>query len=222
MKKTLNGQNTEYLSDGVNPLQEQAVAGGPWTALMMLGLGVDEVLARADSSGVHYFLPDALGSTVSLTDSFGVTEAEYSYTPFGETTRTGTVTTNPLQFTGREHDNTGLYYYRARYYHPVLQRFISEDPIGFRGGDVNLYGYVSNNPVNFIDPDGEQLVMPVPPGTIPEECLRSSSPSTAGRYDEADVPNTTVMDRIEQFFSDVLREFKCSPAFEIAPGPLGM
>ncbi|MGH8009499.1 MAG: hypothetical protein ACREQ3_21110, partial [Candidatus Binatia bacterium] len=64
MKKTLNGQNTEYLSDGINPLQEQAVAGGPWTALMMLGLGVDEVLARADSSGVHYFLPDALGSIV--------------------------------------------------------------------------------------------------------------------------------------------------------------
>ncbi|MGH7963377.1 MAG: RHS repeat-associated core domain-containing protein, partial [Candidatus Binatia bacterium] len=154
VQKIVNGQPTEFLSDGVNPLQEQAVAGGNWTALMMLGLGVDEVLARADTSGVHYFLPDALGSTVFLTDAFGVTEAEYSYAPFGETTRTGTVTTNPFQFTGRENDNTGLYYYRARYYHPVLQRFLSEDPLEFLGGDLNLYAYVANNPILDVDPFG--------------------------------------------------------------------
>ena len=48
----------------------------------------------------------------------------------------------------------GLKYYRARYYHPGLQRFISEDPIGFAGGEVNLYGYVRNNPLMFIDPLG--------------------------------------------------------------------
>jgi RHS repeat-associated protein len=51
-------------------------------------------------------------------------------------------------------DGTSLYYYRARYYHPQLQRFISEDPIGFAGGDVNLYGYVANNPLSFTDPFG--------------------------------------------------------------------
>jgi RHS repeat-associated protein len=45
-------------------------------------------------------------------------------------------------------------YCRARYYHPRLQRFISEDPIEFLGGDVNLYGYVANNPLSFIDPLG--------------------------------------------------------------------
>ncbi|MGH7961734.1 MAG: RHS repeat-associated core domain-containing protein, partial [Candidatus Binatia bacterium] len=81
---------------------------------------------------------------------------EYSYAPFGETTRTGAVSTNPLQFTGRENDGTtGLCYYRARYYHPVLQRFISEDPIGFAGGDANLYAYVGNSPVSYIDPFGQ-------------------------------------------------------------------
>lgn len=48
----------------------------------------------------------------------------------------------------------GCNYYRARYYHPALQRFISEDPIGFNGGDVNLYAYVANNPISRIDPLG--------------------------------------------------------------------
>src|SRR5262249_10209764 len=48
-------------------------------------------------------------------------------------------------------DGTGLYYYRARYYSPVLQRFISEDPIAFAGGDTNLYMYVRGDPVNLRD-----------------------------------------------------------------------
>ncbi|MCA9421820.1 MAG: RHS repeat-associated core domain-containing protein, partial [Nitrospira sp.] len=55
------------------------------------------------------------------------------------------------QFTGREHDGTGLLYYRARYYSPVIQRFISEDPVGFAGGDPNLYAYVANSPTNKTD-----------------------------------------------------------------------
>ena len=56
--------------------------------------------------------------------------------------------------TGRENDGTGLYYYRARYYSPKMQRFLSEDPIEFLGGDVNLFAYVNNNPVLDIDPFG--------------------------------------------------------------------
>jgi RHS repeat-associated protein len=57
---------------------------------------------------------------------------------------------------GRELDReTGLYYYRARYYDPKVGRFISEDPIGFSAGDTNLYRYVGNNPTNYTDPTGE-------------------------------------------------------------------
>ena len=59
------------------------------------------------------------------------------------------------RYTGREYDaDIGLYYYRNRWYDPEVGRFISEDPIGFAGGDINLYGYVGNNPLNFIDPYG--------------------------------------------------------------------
>lgn len=57
------------------------------------------------------------------------------------------------QYTGREYDDfTKLYYYRARWYDAQIGRFISEDPIGFAGGDVNLYGYVKNKPLNSSDP----------------------------------------------------------------------
>ncbi|MBK7707008.1 MAG: RHS repeat-associated core domain-containing protein [Acidobacteria bacterium] len=57
--------------------------------------------------------------------------------------------------TCREFDDfTGLHYYRARWYDSNLGRFISEDPIGFAGGDVNLYGYVGNKPVSYSDPFG--------------------------------------------------------------------
>ena len=66
-------------------------------------------------------------------------------------------------YTGREWDKeTGLYYYRHRYYDPMEGRFISKDPISFKGGDVNLYGYVQNNPVNYKDPKGTISV----PGAI--------------------------------------------------------
>jgi RHS repeat-associated protein len=71
-------------------------------------------------------------------------------------TPTGLTGTIPQYgYTGREPDATGLIYYRARYYDPTLGRFISRDPTGFAGGDINLYTYVRNNPVNFDDPSGE-------------------------------------------------------------------
>src|SRR5262249_24395745 len=54
----------------------------------------------------------------------------------------------------RDDGETALKYYRARYYHPGLQRFISEDPLRFVGGDPNFYAYVRNNPLAFVDPTG--------------------------------------------------------------------
>ena len=64
-------------------------------------------------------------------------------------------TNNPYGYTGREIDTEDLYYYRARYYDPTIQSFISEDPIGFASGDFNWYRYVGNSPVSFVDSNGE-------------------------------------------------------------------
>ena len=68
----------------------------------------------------------------------------------------------------REFDvESGLYYYRARYYDAKIGRFISKDPIGFAGGDVNVYGYVGNSPTNWVDPWGlAQAIFDPNTGTI--------------------------------------------------------
>lgn len=70
------------------------------------------------------------------------------------TTQTGAADLNSQQYTARENDGTGLYYYRQRYYSPGTARFISEDPIGWASGQTNAYAYVNGNPVQFKDPSG--------------------------------------------------------------------
>ena len=79
----------------------------------------------------------------------------YVYDSYGRTLTVFESTPQPFTYTGRELDSeSGLYYYRARYYDAQTGRFLSEDPIRFDGGDGNLYRYVRNNPVNLIDPQG--------------------------------------------------------------------
>jgi RHS repeat-associated protein len=95
----------------------------------------------------------ALGSTIGMTDSSGALVTTYSYDPYGGTMSGGAGSYNTSEFTGRENDGTGLYYYRARYYDPAIGRFINPDPIGF-GGGINFYAYVGDNPISFVDPFG--------------------------------------------------------------------
>lgn len=149
--KTSLVSTTNYIYDGLNPVQE--LSGTTPTAYILEGLNVDEYFQRTDSAGAANVLTDSFGSTLALTDPSGNTIAQYTYEPFGNTTASGT-STNPYQYTGRENDGTGVYFYRARYYNPTLQRFISEDPIGMAGSGPNLYAYVGNNPINFRDPFG--------------------------------------------------------------------
>ena len=90
---------------------------------------------------------------MALTDSTGTVQTQYTYGPFGTTTASGVASTNPFQYTGRENDGTGLYYYRARYYSLALARFISEDIIGCERG-ISLFEYVGDDPIDYVDPLG--------------------------------------------------------------------
>jgi RHS repeat-associated protein len=154
--KTINATTTNFVYDGLNPVQEKN--GATVTANLLTGLGIDEFFTRTDGVGVRALMTDALGSTVALGDGTGTLQTQYTYEPFGVTTQAGLASTSSYKFTGREDDGSGLYYYRARYYQPRLQRFISEDPIGFNGGDMNLYAYVFNTPTNLLDPSGNSPI----------------------------------------------------------------
>jgi RHS repeat-associated protein len=149
--KTVNGLTTNYLYDGPNIVQE--LSGVSPLANILTG-GTDEVFMRTDGQGTRSFLTDGLRSTLALADNSGNLLTQYTYDPFGGTTFSGAANDNTSQYTGRENDGTGLYYYRARYYSPSLHRFVSEDPIDFSAGDANLYAYVLNSPVNYTDPSG--------------------------------------------------------------------
>lgn len=112
------------------------------------------MLARYAPAGNKTLLTDALNSVIAQASDTQAIENYYAYSPYGEAQTLGPDGGNPLQYTGRENDGTGLMYYRARYYDPVLKRFVSEDPIGLSGGDTNFYAYVAGNPITRNDPEG--------------------------------------------------------------------
>jgi RHS repeat-associated protein len=150
-RRTRNLQNKSFLFDGPNAVQE--LSGSTVTA-NIIGGRVDEIFTRSDSAGAFTQLKDALGSTIGLMDSGGNIATTYAYDPFGGTVLSGAANSSVFQYTGRENEGNGLYFYRARYYSPRLGRFVSQDPLGFAGSGTNLYAYTNNSPVNLVDPYG--------------------------------------------------------------------
>jgi len=115
------------------------------------------VAMLTSAGGFFCFHFDPTGNMVAMTDPNEAVVLARAYTPFG--IRAGLQGSEPQPFDypnqhGVMTDPNGLQYMRARYYSPHVGRFLSEDPIGFDGGDVNLYVYARNNPVLLIDPWG--------------------------------------------------------------------
>jgi RHS repeat-associated protein len=146
-----SGTPTQFLYDGAKAVQETQ---GSSINPILIGPGVDERYARNDITGRTYFLSDALNSTLALTNSSGAIQNTYSYDPYGNTTQSNAAFTNPYQFMGREADTAGLYYYRARYYSPMMVGFISEDPARFAGGQLSFYAGFRGDPLDYTDPYG--------------------------------------------------------------------
>ncbi len=151
-ERRVNGQSTRYVYDGVQALGElREDANG--NATLLTGVGMDEMIARYTQAGERSFLTDALGSVIALAKEDQSVVTRYAYSPYGQSQTSGAQEGNASQYTARENDGTGLYYYRARYYDAALKRFVSEDPIGLAGG-INVYGYVDGDPINLTDPLG--------------------------------------------------------------------
>jgi RHS repeat-associated protein len=157
--------------DGNGPAaatQERLVYDGEHIALVFDGAGhqtsrylhgpqVDQVLAEETAAGeVRWALADHQGSVRDVTGSQGTVINHLTYDSYGQvTSETHPEVDFRFGYTGRARDEeTGLYYYRARYFDPAPGTFVSEDPLGFGAGDSNVYRYVSNSPTNYIDPYG--------------------------------------------------------------------
>jgi RHS repeat-associated protein len=165
----IDGWGPYYAYDGDDVVTE--IRGDP--VHMLQGPNLDEPLVRhGPFFPAQFYTPDQLGSTTCLTDAFGNVGQSYQYSPFGVAAQSPTPG-NPIQFAGRERDQsdpreidikeTFLYFSRNRYYAPEWGRFISEDPIGFKGG-INPYVYLDNSPINGVDPYGLE---PVPGTKLP-------------------------------------------------------
>jgi RHS repeat-associated protein len=152
----LNGVVTErYILDR-NQIALVFDGSGTQTHRYLYGTQIDQVLSDETPTGMVWALADRLGTVSDLVDNSGSVVNHITYDSFGQVvSQTNSGVVFRYGYTGRDLDNeTGLNYYRARYYDPIVGRFISEDPIGFTAGDANLYRYVGNNSVNATDPTG--------------------------------------------------------------------
>lgn len=157
-----DGRVTHFVYDGDNVLVEltdpdgYGVQPAVRTTQYLHGPLIDQVFAMDDFAGkVLWPLTDHLGTVHDLVNNSGTVVNHLKYDSFGNViSQTNAAAFTRYRFTGREFDaETGLQYNRARYYDPATGRFISEDPIGFKGG-VNRNAYVNNNPVRSSDPSG--------------------------------------------------------------------
>ncbi len=135
-------------------------------------LGDDEVLAQTRSGAVSYYLSDGQGNVRLLTDANGAITDQYRYDAFGNLLSSQGSTINPYRYTGQQLDSlTGLYDLRARYYDPTSGRFLSRDTAGIDVSNpvkLNRYSYAQDDPVDFVDPSGQEAA-PAPPPPEPEE-----------------------------------------------------
>jgi RHS repeat-associated protein len=153
VSKTVGGVTTAFVYDGDRVIEERNSSGTAVIATYVYGVGLDEVLSMDRNSAKYYYLYDGLGSVVNLTNASGQILETYSYDPYGKPAAASSLG-NPYLFTGQRYDvETGLYYYKTRYYNSNIGRFLQRDVIGYLGG-INLYVYVGNSPINRKDPYG--------------------------------------------------------------------
>jgi len=161
VKKQINTARNWYLSDGTDEIAEYTGITAATLAFRYIpGPAIDQPVAMVTAAGAKtYFHTDKRGSVIAMTDSSGnlVTgEGPNTYDPFGNVSSSTGV---PFKYTGRRLDaETGLYYYRARYYSSALGRFLQTDGVGYSAG-MNLYAYVGNDPTDKTDPMGTDAVL---------------------------------------------------------------
>lgn len=140
------GGNMLVVADGANNISKFFIHGPN---------GLIALVTNTDQTYCYHF--DLSGNTVAITDQSQAVQNKYTYSQFGLVASQVEAVPQPFKFAGQYGvvaEPNNYYYMKARYYDANIGRFISEDPIGFEGGDLNLYVYVGNNPINRVDPLG--------------------------------------------------------------------
>jgi RHS repeat-associated protein len=152
IRKVENGSVSSYVYDGSDVLR--VTTNGVATDFLR-GLGLDQTYAETTAGAARTYLRDRVGSVIGTAGAAGTRLLRYD--EFGEYATSGSGPLPFFTFQGREADANGFTNVRTRYYSAETGRFLSEDRIGFAGGDANLYRFVGNMPGDAIDPNGTEL-----------------------------------------------------------------
>jgi RHS repeat-associated protein len=157
--KTVSASTTSFVYDGDAGIADYG--GGTLARRFVPGPDIDNYIATVSSSGaIKFYHTDKMGSIVAMSDVNGnLAEGPYVYDAYGNCFSAGAACSAGVGFryTGQRLDpETGLYYYRARYYQPGIGQFLQTDPVGYKD-NLDLYSYVGDDPTDATDPSGLML-----------------------------------------------------------------
>jgi RHS repeat-associated protein len=148
-QKDVGGTKTRFIYNGAQRIAEYNGTSGSLITRFVYAKGLDEPVVEVTSAGTKsYFHRDRQGSIIAKTDNTGAVTQRNEYGPFGESSALSGIS---FGYTGQRYDSeSGLYFYKTRYYSPVIGRFLQPDTISY-GDGLNMYAYVNNQPMDTVD-----------------------------------------------------------------------